>query len=132
MKIFKKVSQIFVATLIIVTFVNENKADAGILKIINKSEDRIKIHILPSLSETPYCWKCFESHLIEGGRQSSEVIVPLDAFSGQEYYSVVDVGDGFIDNGKCKNLSVLKNYEVYFSDTTLGTSCEVREINIQT
>jgi hypothetical protein len=128
MSIFKKISYTFFTTVAVLSFVNENKAEAGIVKIINKSDEKIKIHIVPALAETPYCWKCFESCVTANGRQSAALSVQVNAFSGKEYYSVMDVSNGFLGNSQCNNLSVLKNYEVSFLESRFGTYCEVKEI----
>lgn len=105
-------------------------ADAGIVKITNHSSNNIKINVTPEPSAEcrPFCWKCFDGCLCSNGRQTKEIIVPLDAFRGGEYFSVIGTEGGFLFQGECRNLSVFKNYEVSFYETPFNVSCKCKEI----
>ena len=128
MKNYKKTSQVFFLSLAITSFANGIKAEAGTVRIINNSDVAIKVNITPGTEGVPYCWKCLDSRLHTCGKHSADIVVPLDAFKGREDFSVIDIEDGILASEKCKNLSVFKDYEVLFSNTTFGTSCKSREI----
>ena len=103
-------------------------AEAGTVRVINQSGDNIKVNIVPGVEGVPYCWKCFDSCLDACGKSTAELLVPVEAFGKCTSFSVVDTEDGIWGNGKCKNLNVFKNYEVVFSNTSLGTKCISKEI----
>ena len=128
MKNYKRISKAFCLSLAVASFMGVSSSKAGVVTIANNSQVAIKVNIVPGTEGLPYCWKCFSSKLQPHGKQIAEIIVPVDAFKGTEYFSVVDTEDGFLGNGGCYGLSILKNYEVLFSDTTLGTRCQSREI----
>lgn len=128
MKNYKRISKALCLLLAVASFASGTPAKAGMVRVINNSDVAIKANIVPETEGLPYCWKCFSSKLQPNGKQIAEIIVPVDAFKGTEYFSVVDTEDGFLGNGGCYGLSILKNYEVLFSDTTLGTRCQSREI----
>jgi hypothetical protein len=128
MKNYKKPTQVFFFAVAVAFFARGTNAEAGMVRIINNSDVAIKVNITPGTEGFPYCWKCLDSRLRSCGKQTAEIVVPVDALKGREHFSVIDIEDGFLASGKCKNLSVFKNYEVLFSDTTFGTSCKSREI----
>ena len=128
MKLEKTQKNLFLSSVALVAFFTLSKADAGIVKIINHSDDNIKVNVIPGVEGIPYCWKCFDSCLNSCGKSTAEIVVPLKAFCGCEYFSVVDISNGILGSGKCKNLSVFKNYEVCFSTTIFGTRCTAKEL----
>lgn len=128
MKNYKKTTKALALSLTLAAFVAGNDIKAGNVEIVNTSEDAINMNVIPAAEGIPYCWRCFDSRFQTCGMQTATIIVPLDAFGGYEYFSVVDAEGGFMASGKCKNLSVFKNYQVTFSDTSFGTKCESREI----
>lgn len=115
-------------SLVITSFLSGNKTAAGMVTIINNSEAPINMNVIPSTEGIPYCWKCFDSRFQPCGMQTATIVVPIDAFCGYECFSVIDTEDGFMASGRCEGLSIFKNYQVTFSDTTFGTKCESREI----
>jgi len=128
MKLEKTTKKLFLSSVALAAFFTLSKADAGIVKIINNSDDNIKVNVIPGIEGIAYCWKCFDSCLNSCGKSTAEIVVPLKAFGGCEYFSVVDISNGIWGNGKCKNLSVFKNYEVSFSNSRFGTKCVSKEI----
>lgn len=128
MKIDKKISKAFVLSLVLATWGNCQKAEAGIVTITNHSQSELKINVIAAPDGAPYCKKCLDSSLLMCGGETAKIVVPLDAFCGGECFSVLDVTNGFMGGSKCKNLSVFKNYAVSFYETTLGTRCECTEI----
>ncbi|MBS0271837.1 MAG: hypothetical protein JSR85_04240 [Proteobacteria bacterium] len=130
MKLGKNTKKLFLSSIAIAAFLTINKADAGIVRVVNHSHNNIKINVIPEPSSEllPYCWKCFDGCVNPNGRQIREIEIPLDAFRGNEYYAVIGTEGGFLFNGKCRNLNVLKNYEVAFYETSLGVSCKSTEI----
>lgn len=123
----KPMAGLFLSVVAFAAFFTVSKADAGIVKIINRSDDNIKVYVIPGVEGVPYCWKCFGSCLT-CEKSSAEIVVPLKAFCDCAHFSVVEISNGILGSGKCKNLSVFKNYEVSFSETTLGTACITKEI----
>ena len=117
------------STVLSLAFVSQ-AVEAGRVKITNHSHHKVRINVIPEpLSERlPYCWKCFDNCLNTHGQQVKEIIVPLDAFRGEEYFGVVGTEGGFLSQGECRNLSVFKNYEVIFEETSLNVSCKCKEI----
>ena len=105
-------------------------ADAGVVKIINHSSNNIRVNIIPEPSSKclPYCWKCLDKSSSVSGKQMREITVPLDAFKGKEYFAVEGTEGGFLFTGECKNLSVSKNYEISFYETSLNVRCQAKEI----
>jgi hypothetical protein len=128
MKIDNKTSKAFILCLAFASFLGGNKAEAGIVTITNNSEAPINMNIIPATEGIPYCWKCLDSRFQTCGMQTAAIAVPLDAFCGYEYFSVIDTENGFMASGRCENLNIFKNYQITFSDTTFGTKCESREI----
>ena len=128
MKIDKKISKAFVLSLVFAFWWNSQNAEAGIVTITNTSQSELNINVIAAPDGAPYCKKCLESPLRMCGGEVAKIVVPLDALCGREYFSVLDVTNGFMGGSKCKNLSVFKNYAVSFYETTLGTRCECTEI----
>lgn len=120
--------KIFFLTLVLHSLINGNPADAGRVKIINKSDLNLRIDAVSDPAEISYCKSCFDKQCREYGKHSAEIIIPATAFGSCGYFSIVDMRSGFLGSGKCEHLSVLKNYEVTFFETTFGTSCTVQEI----
>lgn len=128
MKINKKISKVFVLSLALVSWGNYQKVEASILTITNHSQSKLEISVISAPDGAPYCKKCLGSPLQLCEKETAKIAVPLDALCGAEYFSVLDVTNGFLGGNKCKNLSVMKNYDVSFYETTLGTMCECIEI----
>lgn len=128
MKFDKKTLKFFVLALAFASLLSSNKTEAGMVKIINDSELSIMVDVVSDPEWVPYCKTCFDSRLEVCGKQTAEIIVPLDAFGGCSSFAMADMVDGFMGSGKCSNLNVYKNYEVTFSDTLLGTSCSCKQI----
>jgi hypothetical protein len=120
----------FLPSLAVAAFFTINKANAGTVKITNHSSNNIRINVVPEPSSRclPYCWKCFQKCYSSTDQQTKEIVVPLNAFGGKEYFSVVGTEGGFLFEGECRNLSVFKNYEVSFYETFFNVRCEVKEI----
>lgn len=125
MKADKKLYQSFFLFLMFGSLAAVNKTHAGMVTLVNQSDVEIKINVVPPSEENPYCWKCLDSALSACGKKTAEIVIPL---GGCEYFSIIDTEDGIWGNGKCKNLSVYKNYKVSFSDSTFGTNCVSQEI----
>jgi hypothetical protein len=106
------------------------EASAGVVRIINTSSNSIRTHIIrePATQCSPYCWKCFTGSKKAEGKKSADLIVPSDAFNGYEYFAVTGTEGGIFGNGECRNLSVLKDYELSFYETTFGVGCVSKEI----
>lgn len=128
MKLDKNISKISLLSFTLMSLGSENKTEAGIVKIINTSEVPTKINILSAPNESPSCAKCLGSPLQMCGQEATTIVVSLDTLNAGEYVSIIDVSNGFMGGGKCKNLNVFKNYEVSFFDTTLGTRCQYKEM----
>ena len=128
MQVGNKISKITFLFLTVTFLGGETKTEAGILKIFNKSNNLMEINITFIPEGKPYCRKCLLKPQQIGEKETVKIIVPLNAFNGCEYFSIIDVSHGFLGNGKCKNLSVLKNYEIAFFETFFGTRCKSTEI----
>ncbi|OJW52643.1 MAG: hypothetical protein BGO67_09240 [Alphaproteobacteria bacterium 41-28] len=128
MKLEKTPKNLFLLSLAGAAFFTLSEANAGVVKIINNSDDNIMVNVIPGVEGIPYCWKCFDSCLNSCGKSTAKIVVPVAAFGGCEYFSVIDISNGILGSGKCKNLSVFKNYEVSFYSTTFGTNCAIKEI----
>ena len=127
MKLDRKLNKIILISLALIPLVAKNNAEAGIVKLINTTQSATEINIISSFDERAYCKKCLESPLQMCGRETATIIVSLNACQGGEYFSIVDISSG-ISGGKCTSLSVFKNYEVSFFETTLGTRCACKAI----
>lgn len=132
MKIDKTISKVFVLSLVIslvlASCTSWQKAEASIFTITNHTRSELEINVVTVPNGTPYCKKCLASPLRICGRETVKIIIPLDEFKGGEYFSILDVSNGFMGESKCQNLNVLKNYEVSFFETTLGTRALCKEI----
>lgn len=104
-----------------------SNANAGIVRIINTSNSNIKIDMIPepACEFSSYCWKCLDGCLNPKGKQTAEIILPPCGF---ECFAVIGTEGGFLFNGRCRNLSVAKNYEVTFFNTSFGIGCVSKEI----
>lgn len=129
MKIDKKISKAFLLSLVLASSGNSQKAEAGIVTITNYSQSELNINVIAPPNGAPYCKKCLGSSLEMCGNETAKIVVPLDALCGGEYFSVLDITNGFMGGSKCRNLSVYKNYDVSFYETTLGTRCHCAEIS---
>lgn len=109
----------------------EPEAKAGIVKITNASHNNIGINVIPeaSFEYPPYCWKCLRGCAFTQTYEVKELIVPANFTKGKNiYFAVTGTEGGFLFNGTCGNLSVLKDYEVLFEETTFGLKCKSKEI----
>lgn len=80
-----------------------------------------KINIISAPNGSAYCAKCLGRPLQMCRQKATTIVVSLDTLNAREYDSIIDVSNGFMGGGKCKNLNVFKNYKISFFDTTLGT-----------
>ncbi len=128
MKLNKK--KILIVSIMTFTCLSMNSAKAGLVKLINNAENKVRAEIIPepSTERSVYCWKCLTGCHKHDNEQIKEIVVPLDAFRGQENFAVVGTEGGFLFNGECRNLSVFKNYEIVFFDTSGGIGCKSKEI----
>ena len=126
----KNTRKIFVSSFVLACLLMLSKAEAGFIKIINNSDSNIRTTVIPEpfTESFPYCWKCLSRCIQPNNKHVKEIVVPLDAFCGNEYFAIVGTEGGILFNGTCRNLSMLKNYEVSFFNTTFGVSCKSREI----
>ncbi len=106
------------------------QSQAGMVKIINNASHSIRTNIIrePFTQCLPYCEKCLDGQSKTNGKQSANIVVPLSAFNGYEYFAVNGTEGGIFGNGTCRNLNIYKNYELSFYDTFLGVGCKSREI----
>ena len=127
MSISKK---LFLSSMALTAFFMTSKVEAGMVKIRNNSSNNIRVNIIPEPSAgcLPYCWKCFYGSTKSNEAHVKELIIPLDAFRGKEYFAVVGTEGGFLFQGECNNLSVYKNYEISFNETTFNVNCVAKEI----
>jgi len=130
MKLYKKIPKGFVLSLALGTFLMGNTAEAANVKIINNSNLNLRVDAISDPGDISYCKSCYDKRADICGKQFSTILVPANSFGGCGYFSIADMRSGFLGSGKCKHLSVLKNYEVTFFETTLGTYCEARETSI--
>ena len=128
MKNVYKIPNVGFLFILFMFFGGEDNSHASLLKIFNKSKKPTEINITFPSEGTPYCRKCLLSPQQMCGQESVKINVPLNAFRGCEYFSIIDVSNGLLGSGKCKNLSILKNYEISFIETFLGTRCQSKEI----
>jgi hypothetical protein len=124
MKLDIKMSKVFLLSLVIVACTSES--EAGTVKIINNSDENIRVDVVSDPGSASICKTCLDSCLQTCGKQTATIIVPLDAVCNS--FSLIDAEGGFLGSGKCKHLSVFKNYEVSFFTTILGTRCAYKEI----
>jgi hypothetical protein len=66
--------------------------------------------------------------LCSNSQKIKKIIVPTNAFCGKDFLSVIGTEGRFLANGECRNLSVLKDYEVSFFETSFGLRCESKII----
>ncbi len=130
MTLEKKTTKGFILSLALGTLLMGTTAEAANVKIINNSNLNLRVDAISDPGDISYCKSCYDKRADICGKQSSTILVPADAFGGCGSFSIVDMRSGFLGSGKCKHLSVLKNYEVTFFETTLGTCCEAKEIQI--
>lgn len=111
------------------SFAKGAQVEAGMVRIVNNSNVAIKVNIplLVILSEILTAGNVWIARSSSSGKYTAGIVVPVDAFHAGQYFSVIDIAHGIFASGKCKNLNVFKNYEVFFSETTFGTSCKDRE-----
>lgn len=130
MKIEKNQRNLFLSSVALVAFFTISEANAGIVKMINHSCNRVEVDVIPEPSSvcSSYCWKCLGGSLDSNNQRTKEIIIPLGAFKENEAFSVVGTEGGFLGNGECRNLSVLKNYEISFFETPFGLRCESKII----
>lgn len=128
---FPKIKRnIFTLPLVLASFAYASEADASTVRITNKSDASIRVQIIPEpISEAiPFCWKCLDSCHKPSGASSTETVVSMEKLMGREHFAVVGTQGGLFFNGECRNLNVLKNYEISFFDAAFGISCRSKEI----
>lgn len=128
MTIDRKIYKAFYLSLVLVLVAGGKTAEAGRVKIINESNLNLRVDVVTEPGEASYCKQCFDRCSHVRGKHMSAIIVPANAFGNCGYFSMLDARSGFLGSGKCRHLSVLKDYEVTFSETSLGTFCEYKEI----
>lgn len=128
MKNYKKPLRAFLLSLMFVSFANQEKLEAGFITINNNSKSALKINVILASKGIPYCAKCLGSSQRECQKETTKIMISLGSLCGDEYVSIIDVTNGFMVGGQCKNLNVSKNYDVSFVETALGTRCQYKEI----
>ena len=125
----KNTSKFFSLELIIFSLISGN-VDAGIVRVINENADPIILNVIPEpvSEESPYCWKCLTGLCDTPKTNIVDLIIPSECLIGKENFAVIGTTGGFLFNGKCRNLSVLKDYELTFLNDSIGTSCISKEI----
>ena len=128
---FTKINyKLFTLSLVLVSFAYGTKGHTSTIRVMNKAGDSIKMQIIPEpISEAiPSCWKCLDSCHKTSGMSSTEMVVSIEKLMGREHFAVRGTQGGLFFNGECRDLNVLKDYEISFFDTTFGTSCVSKEI----
>lgn len=128
MKLDKKISKAFYLSFMLASCTSGYGVNAGKIKILNNSDLNIRVDVVSCPEGASYCKTCFDKRTNVYGKHTAEIIIPPSAFGAYGLFSITDAGSGFLGSGKCLFLNVSKNYEVIFWETTLGTSCECREI----
>ncbi len=106
-------------------------ANSSIIKIINENEDNIEINVIPEpgFDADVLCWKCIAGTQTSGySHEASLIVPPFDPLKETRYFSVVGTTGGFLFKGKCRHLNPSKNYQIYFLNDLIGTSCISKEI----
>lgn len=102
---------------------------ASKLKVINENENEIMIKIIP---EPALVERAKYSKIIKGVAKPHQKnfttfeIMPKD-IEGKSHFAVAGITDFFLGD-TCRNLSVLKNYEITFQNNILGMTCIAEEI----
>lgn len=128
MTVDRKTSKGLAASLLLISVLGGNMAQAGKVTIINESKQNIRVDVIPQPGSASYCKKCFDGRTDPCGKNAATINVPTEACKLSPCFSLVDVGNGLMGGGKCKSLNAAKNYEVIFFETALGTDCVSREI----
>lgn len=121
---------LLLSTLVLGSSSFQEQSHAGFVRIINTAESNVRAEVIPEPASCspPYCWKCVGGICEANAGQCKEIIIPPEAFCSQQNYSIEGTIGGILFNGRCKNLSTVKDYEVSFYDTTFGIGCKCREI----
>lgn len=125
-----KFIKIITLSAFVISYLYFNMANSGIINIINDNEDDIELKVIPEsgLDEYIYCWKCIAGLKTECLKHNVSLDISPQSFRGINTFTVRGTTGGFLFNGECRNLSVLKNYEIHFVNDYIGTSCVFREI----
>lgn len=129
MYISKKSGTAFSLALMMYSLINPTNAEAGILRVSKQNADPILLQVIPEpiSVEASYCWKCLTGPCNIPRKDVAEIVIPSNCIRGKERFAVIGTTGGILFNGKCRNLSVFKNYELTFLNDSIGTSCISRE-----
>ena len=124
-----KTQNTFIIALILFGSINPYKAYASKIRVINEKENDITIKIIPegSSNQKPTFSQVISGTINPGQKHFADFHITPSQTYGKSHFAVAGSG-GFFLGDKCRNLSILKNYEISFQDSTLGTTCIAEEI----
>lgn len=108
-------------------------SQAGLVKIFNDNMDEVAVTIVaeadPRIEYTkPTCWKCLAGLKTPNKPHQTNVVLTSADLCGKKFFNVDGTIGGLLFHGECRHLSVLKNYEIHFLNSAVGTACFSREI----
>lgn len=118
-------------TLMLLTFgcMNNYEAQAGYVRVINENPKKITIRVIPepALNSREAFRKVIKGTSDPRSKNYTDFHIHKGHVDNKSHFAIAGETKFFLGD-KCRNLSILKNYEVSFQDDALGTSCIAEEV----
>jgi len=105
------------------------EASAGYIRVNNEKPTEIQIKIIPepALTEESTLSKGIKGKAHPTQKNYADFYISPEHIKNKSHYAVAGATNLFLGD-KCRNLSVLKHYEVSFLDDPVGTTCIAEEL----
>jgi hypothetical protein len=121
----KKIENCIAMSIISLSLMNVYSANAGTVKVINENKKDLELNIKAQGAMTEKLSSYIQN--IPAESQYSFTVQP-ENLKGKSTYLITGKTNPFLGDS-CKNLSVDKDYQLTFTNDTLGTTCIAQEIN---
>ncbi|OJW50323.1 MAG: hypothetical protein BGO67_00130 [Alphaproteobacteria bacterium 41-28] len=105
------------------------ETSAGYIRVVNEKPNDLTIQIIPepALTEKATLSKDIKGKVQATQKNYNDFYIAPEHIKDKTHYAVAGATNFFLGD-KCRNLSVLKHYEISFQDDPVGTTCIAEEI----
>jgi hypothetical protein len=121
--------QIWVSLIIVYGSIHSYEASAGYIRVINEKPNDLTIQIIPepALTEKAALSKDIKGKAHAAQKNYADFYIAPEHINNKSHFAVAGATNFFLGD-KCRNLSVLKHYEISFQDDPVGTTCVAEEV----
>ncbi len=112
------------ALTLVLTALSATQVSAAKLRISNENRKKIVLRIIPEPTTTSEVKITKEL----GAENNYEFTLSPEDIGNKRFFAIEGETHPFIGD-KCKNLSIIKDYEIAFKDDVVGTTCIATEVN---